>query len=97
MCFQNAFGTYITAVIDESGEVSTFGRINDVLTVHSEQIRAADSTSFVVFLPYVGHRVPHNLTNVLNDHLLGSDRFQGKQSPGMDARLCKLQVLLTEL
>ena len=47
------FSTYITAMVDEPGEISALGRIHDVVEVDPEEVTGADALLLVTLLSHV--------------------------------------------
>ena len=46
--------TYITAMVDEPGEISALGRVHDVVEVDPEEVTRAYALLLVTFLADVG-------------------------------------------
>lgn len=84
-------------VIDESGEVSLFGGVDDLIGVDAEEVATADAFALVVHLPPLGHVRAYLLTDVLDDHLVLLDTLQREQTPPVDVRPAELDQLFTEL
>lgn len=65
--------TYIAAVVDEAGEVATFGGVYDGVVVHTEHVAAPDALVLVAFLPHVSNHLGRGLDgftlSLLNTHL----------------------------
>lgn len=47
--------THITAVVNESGYVSTFGGVNDGLLINSEHVTASHAAFFITLLSHVSN------------------------------------------
>lgn len=47
--------THITAVVNESGYVSTFGGINDGLLINSEHVAASNAAALITLLSQVSN------------------------------------------
>lgn len=67
--------TYIAAVVDEAGEVATFGGVYDGVVVHTEHVAAPDALVLVALLPHVSNHLDTGLDgfilSLLNTHLYG--------------------------
>ena len=84
-------------MVDEPRQITTLGRINDVVPVDPEEVGAADALPLIHELPLVRHGVPHVLTDLLDHHFVRGDWLQREQAPVVDGRLAELELLLTEL
>lgn len=84
-------------MIDEPRQIPALRRVNNSLQIDPEEVRAADARRLVLGLPKVGHARPDHLADVLDDHLVGGDRFHREQSPVVDGGLGELQVFPAEL
>lgn len=84
-------------MVDETSQVAVASSINDGITVNTEQVATANANSLVTLLTEISDRLTHDLTYIFYDHLSLGNRLQRKQTPVMDAALCKLELLLTEL
>ena len=89
--------TYITAMVDEPGEISALGRVHDVVEVDPEEVTRAYALLLVTLLADVGQNGAHVVSNILDDHLVGSDVFEGKETPVVNGRLSKGHLFPTEL
>ena len=86
--------THVTAVVDEAGHVPIPGGIDDVIVIHSEEVAAPDARCLVPPLSLVGHRLSHDLSHVLYDHLISCYVLDGKKTPVVDGGFGKLEQLL---
>lgn len=77
--------THITAVVDEPCQPPSFGSINDVIMVYSEEVAAPYACSLVLPLPLVCHALSYHLPHILYHHLVSRDRLQSKQAPVVDS------------
>ena len=84
-------------MVDKPRQVAALGGVDDVVPVDPEQVGASDALSLIRHLPLIGHGLPHVLTDVLYHHLIGGNRLQREQTPVVDGRLAKLELLLPEL
>ena len=84
-------------MVDEARHVAVLRRVYDGVVVDAEQVAAAEPHRLVLLLALVGDRLPDHLTHVLDDHLVGGDRLEGKQTPVVDAAPTEVERLLTEL
>lgn len=84
-------------MIDESGQVSAFGRVDDASRVDPKEVTATDAHLLVVGLSFICDALSDALPDVLYHHLVSCDVLHGVQTPSMDTTLGKLQLLLTEL
>ena len=84
-------------MVDKPRQISTLGRIDDVVPVDPEQVGAADALSLVHQFALICHRLAHVLADVFDHHLIGRDRLQREQAPVVDGRLAELELLLPEL
>ena len=84
-------------MVDEARQVAVASSINNGVAVNAEQVTTADTDGLVTFLSEVGDRLAHDLTYIFYHHLALGNRLQRKQTPVMDATLCKLELLLAEL
>ena len=91
------FSTYITAMVDEPGEISALGRIHDVVEVDPEEVTGADTLLLVTLLSHVREDGPHVVSDVLDDHLVGGNVLEGEEAPIVNGRLSKGHLLPTEL
>lgn len=89
--------TNIATVIDESCKVSTFRSINDGIEIDAEQVRTANTRSFVLSFSEIRNDRSHHLTNIFNNHFISGNWFHGEQSPVVDTRLGEFELLFTEL
>lgn len=56
--------THITAVINESGYISTFGGINDGLLINSEHVTASYASFFITLLSHVSNYLKRKKRNL---------------------------------
>lgn len=94
--------THITAVVNKSGYVSTFGGINDSFRVNSEHVTASNAAMFISLLSHVSNNLKTKKTvlfllfplrRVWNDHwLLGSHRVNYGKRFGKRGFVCLLPV-----
>ena len=89
--------THIARMVNEARKIATLGGVDDAVQVDAEQVRRADADHLVLRLAHVGQDRPHHLTDVLDDHLVGGDRFQREKAPVVNRRLAKLELLLAKL
>lgn len=84
-------------MIDESRNSSSLCGIDDGVLVDSEEITAADSALQVSSFSHIGNLLTHFLSDILDDHVIGSDVFLGIQAPIMDGRASEAHRLLALL
>ena len=84
-------------MVDESSQVAASCSVDDAIQIDPEQVRRSDADSFVLCLPQIGQHGPHDLADVLDDHLVGCDRLQREQTPVVDGGFAELELLLAEL
>ena len=89
--------TYIAGVVYKSGDISASGRVYNSLQIDSKEVRAANSQFSVFFLSYVSNYWSDSLSDIFDDHFVGSDRFQSEETPIVYSTLCELQLLFAEL
>ena len=73
--------TYITAMVDEPGEISALGRVHDIVEVDPEEVTRAYALLLVTLLADVGQNGAHVVSNILDDHLVGADVFEREETP----------------
>lgn len=84
-------------MINETRQIATSGSIHDGLMIETEHVDARDSGGVVALLTMIGDRLANDLAHVLDDELLGCDRFHGEQTPAVDVRLGELERLFAQL
>lgn len=84
-------------MVDEAGQISAFGGVNDVLEIYAEQIGGADAHRFVLGFSQIGQYRSDNLADVFDHHLVGGNRLQGEETPVVDRRLAKFELCASEL
>lgn len=89
--------THIARVVDEPGHIAVSRRVYDSLEVDAEQVRATDSQFGVLLLPNVSHNGSYSLSDILDHHFVGSDRFQSEKTPIVNSTFRELQLLFAEL
>src|SRR5689334_8379058 len=88
---------YIAGVVYKTGHISATGRVHYSLQIDAEQVRAANTQLCVLFLSDVGNYGSYSLTDIFDDHFVGSDRFQSEETPIVYSTLRELQLLFAEL
>lgn len=84
-------------MVDEASHIATASGVDDGVGVDSKQVRTSDSNLGVLFLTEIRHTGTNLLANVLDDHFVGGNRLQRKQTPIVDDTFGKLELLLSEL
>lgn len=84
-------------MVDEPGQVATLCSVYDCLCIDAEHIAATNPVGLVFLLPEVGDGLTHALAHILDHHLISCYRLQGKQTPVVNVRTGKSQLLLTVL
>ena len=85
----------ITASVDEPRHVALFGSITDTGMVNPEHVVTPNFGLLVLYLAFLRHGVANKLSAVFHHHLTGGNVLVGKDTPGMNARPIKAQVLFT--
>ena len=85
---------HLTAVVDEASKVPSLGGINDPVHIHSKHVTAANALLLVPLLSHVGNLLSHNLSHILDDHVLVGDGLQSEQSPVVNLTALELQPFL---
>ena len=89
--------TYITAVVDKSGQVAALGGIDNIVLINSEKIRRSNALFFIALLADIRDHRSHYLTDVFDHHLVGPDAFKSKQAPVVNGRFAKGHIFSPEL
>ena len=90
--------TYIAAMIDEPGQITTLGRIqNSMFSVDPEQVGGADTLLFVPHFSDIRKDRSNHLSHILNYHLVCTYILFGKETPIVNGGFTKGHILATEL
>ena len=63
-----------TAVIDEPGNSTSFGRVDDRILVNTEQITTTNSALEIPALAHICHLLTHFFTDVFDDHIVATSQ-----------------------
>lgn len=83
-------------MINKSGQIATPGGVNNGLMIEPKHVNTRYTTGVVAFLAMIGDRLSNDLTHILDDKLLGSDRLHCEQPPAMNIRFGELERFFSE-
>ena len=90
--------TYITAMIDEPGQITTLGGIhNSMFSVNPEQVGGADTLLFVPHFADIRKYRSDHLSHIFNHHFICTNILFGEETPIVNGGFTKGHVLATEL
>ena len=90
--------TYITAMIDEPGQITTLGGIqNSMFSVDPEQVGGANTLFFIALFTDIRKDRSNHLSNILNHHFICTYILFGKETPIVNGGFTKGHILATEL
>ena len=90
--------TYITAMIDEPGQITTLSGIqNSMFSVDPEQVGGANTLFFIALFTDIRKDRSDHLTHILNDHFVCTNILFGKETPIVNSGFTKSHILVAEL